>query len=105
MPSSSQKLLCDVLFRDFRTGNKITISGKIELDKLVSPKMKSVIVENHVFENQRWKSIESRVPKVDVIKITAYKAQIYMNFEKGNLLLDSEISDFSKRIDNPPMVL
>jgi len=105
MSYSYQKLLCEVLFRDYRTGKKIIIARKINLDKLVSPKEKSIIVENHAFENQRWKKIESRVPKVDVIKITAYKAQIYLNYEKGNLLLDSEISDFQKKIDNPPILM
>lgn len=105
MSSSSQKLLCEVLFRDYRTGEKITVAGKIDLDRLVSSKEKSIIVENHAFEKQRWKKIESRVPKVDVIKITAYKAQIYLNYEKGNLLFDSEISDFQKKVDNPPIMM
>ena len=105
MSSSSQKLLCEVLFRDYRTGEKITVAGKIDLDRLVSSKEKSIIVENHAFEKQRWKKIKSRVPKVDVIKITAFKAQLYLNYEKGNLLLDSEISDFQKKIDNPPIIM
>jgi predicted metallo-beta-lactamase superfamily hydrolase len=104
MPSN-QNLLCEVLFRDYRTGKKITIAGKINLDKLVSSKEKSITVENHVFENQRWKKSESRIPKVDVIKITAYKAQIFLNYKKGKLLLDSEASDFQKKIDNLPMIL
>jgi hypothetical protein len=105
MSSSYQQLVCEVLFRDFRTGNTITITGKIDLDKLVSYHEKNVMVENYVFENQRWKKIESRVPKVDVIKVTAFKAQLYLNYEKGNLLLDSEISDIQKKIDNPPIMM
>ena len=105
MSSSYQQLVCEVLFRDFRTGDTITIVGKIDLDRLVSFHEKNIIVENYAFENQRWKKIESRVPKVDVIKVTAFKAQIYLNYEKGNLLLDSEISEFQKKIDNPPIMM
>ena len=91
MSSSYQQLVCEVLFRDFRTGDTITIVGKIDLDRLVSFHEKNIIVENYAFENQRWKKIESRVPKVDVIKVT--------------LLLDSEISEFQKKIDNPPIMM
>ena len=105
MSTSYQKLLCEVHFRDYRTGKKITIAGKIDIDKLVSPREKSIVVENHVFEKQRWNQIESRVPKVDVIKITAYKAQIYLNYEKGNLLYESEDSDIQKKVDNPQLVI
>ena len=105
MSSSYQQLVCEVLFRDFRTGNRITIAGKIDLDRLVSFQEKNIIVENYVFENQRWKKIESRVPKVDVIKVTAFKAQIYLNYEKGNLLLDSKITEIQKKIDNPPIMM
>ena len=105
MSSSYQQLVCEVLFRDFRTGNRITIIGKIDLDKLVSYQEKNIIVENYIFENQRWKKIENRVPKVDVIKVTAFKAQLYLNYEKGNLLLDSEISDIQKKIDNSPLIM
>ena len=105
MTSSSQKLLCEVLFRDYRTGKKITVAGKIDLDRLVSSKEKSIIVENHALEKQRWKKVESRVPKVDVIKITAFKAQVYLNYENGNLLLDSEISDFQEKVDNPHLLI
>jgi len=102
---SCQQLLCEVLFRDFRTGNRITIAGKIDLDRLVSYHEKDIIIENYMFENQRWKKIESRVPKVDVIKVTAFKAQIYLNYEKGNLLIDSEISELQKKMDNPPILM
>jgi hypothetical protein len=105
MSSSSQKLLCEVLFRDYRTGKKTIVAGKIDLDRLVSSNEKSIIVENYAFENQRWKKIESMVPKVDVIKITAYKASIYLNYENGNLLLDSEVSDFKNKIDNLPLII
>ncbi len=105
MSSSYQHLVCEVLFRDFRTGNRITITGKIDLDKLVSFQEKHIIVENYVFEKQRWKKIESRVPKVDVIKVTAFKAHLYLNYEKGNILLDSEISDMKNKIKNTPLMM
>ncbi len=105
MMSSSQKLLCEVLFRDYRTGEKITVAGKIDIDRLVSSAEKSIIVENHALEKQRWKKIKSKVPKVDIIKITAFKAQIFLNYEKGDILLDSSASNFQEKIDNSPIIM
>ena len=91
MHSLTQKLFCEVEFRDFMSGDKITIAGKIDLDNLISPNFKNIIVENYSFVNYHWKKVESQVSKVDVIRITAYKAQVFLIYEKGDLLVDSEL--------------
>ncbi len=90
MNSLSEKLFCEVEFRDFVSGDKISIAGKIDIDKLISPNFKNIIIENYSFENYHWKQVESRVSKVDVIKITAYKAQVFLTYEKGDLIVESE---------------
>ncbi|MFX1274132.1 MAG: hypothetical protein ACFFBP_01535 [Promethearchaeota archaeon] len=88
MSSSDQKLLCEILFRDFRTNKLLKITGKTDIDKLMSPKKKFVILENNLFQNQQWKKISCKIPKVDIIRICAFKAQVLLNYEKGNLIID-----------------
>ena len=88
MSSSDQKLLCEVSFRDFRTNKLFKIAGKTDIDKLMSPKKKFIILENHLFLNQRWKKISCKVPKVDIIRICVFKAQVFLNYENGNLIID-----------------
>ena len=80
MHSLSQKLFCEVEFRDFMSGEKITIAGKIDLDKLISPNFKNIIVENYSFVNYHWKKVENQVYKVDVIRITLIRLISLMCF-------------------------
>ena len=82
-------------------GCRITAEDQAPLVKIINYFMNYL----HALSNSPLQISLDLMGKVDVIKITAYKAQVYLNYENGNLLLDSEISDFQKKIDNPPILM
>ena len=96
MINTYQKIICEVHLRDFRTNKIIKIIGKTDIDNLISPRKKNIIIENLIFQNQRWKRNSIKIPKVDIIKISAYKPQLILNCDKGNLVVDQKCIEDSQ---------
>lgn len=90
MSSSGDKLFCEVIFRDFRTNKILGVTGKTTVDNLISSKKKFILIENMIFQKQKWETYHAKVPKVDIIKIVAYKSQIFLNYDKGALIINKK---------------
>jgi len=88
MSLTSQKIICETHFRDFGTNKTLKIGGRADIDCLISTKKKYINFENYIFQNQQWKKNLCKIPKVDVIKINVYKAQLILKYDKGVLIVD-----------------
>ena len=83
MSLTSQKIICETHFRDFGTNKTLKIGGRADIDCLISTKKKYINFENYIFQNQQWKKNLCKIPKVDVIKINVYKAQLILKYENS----------------------
>ena len=97
---SNTKILCEVNFRDFRKNEKLKVTGMIDIDILTSSEEKHIGIENYIFERQQWIKHISFISKVDIIQIKAFKAQVCLDYKNGNLVIDPEIFEDQKYIED-----
>ncbi len=93
--TSTEKILCEIVFKSGSKSETDVVTGKIDLNKLFSPSSGRITVENKIFRRGEWKKIRSVVHRCDVVRITVYKAHMFFTFDEGehglNRLINNEV--------------
>ncbi len=91
--TSSEKILCELVFREVSNQGLETIAGKIDMSQLFSPDNNWIAIENKILERGKLKIVKKNFNKTDVDRIIFYKAQVFLTVNKGDYSLNEILNN------------